>query len=75
MNSVMTSCGCPQQEVTVVLHIPIACVHKRGKVKKQVTRVMRPKTAVCDDCRSLMAAQDDGWQIDMETNGPCGCQT
>jgi hypothetical protein len=68
-------CKCPVQEVTVVLRLPIACVHKRlkVKVKEQAVKVAQTKARICDDCRAKMAAQDDGWQIDMETEQPRNC--
>lgn len=69
----MTSCGCPKTEVIVVLRLPVACIHKRAKVKRQEIRDACSAGHICDECRAQMVAQDDGWQIDLENSPACAC--
>jgi hypothetical protein len=73
----MASCNCKQTELTVVLRLPIACVHRRVKREKAKSRGIHTahgSTEVCGECRSRMRAQDDGWQIDLENNPSCTCK-
>lgn len=70
----MASCDCTRAEITLVVHIPILCVHQRSKVKKQQIRDARKKTTgICDDCRERMRAADDGWGTNLENSSSCTC--
>ncbi len=58
----MLSCDCPREVVTIVLQLPLHCIHNKEKARKKEIQAAIPRARVglCDDCKDQTRASDEG---------------